>query len=114
MNTMRLGVGPQGPRPLAVGPLAPQQRTSPASLARLSLLAVPGMQRRGFVGVALHLQDELLAAAGIEEDRQERRIDLGGFAADRDAFELMFTVGAALDDDGARLRLAEIHERDRG
>src|SRR5262245_49941792 len=63
--------------------------------------AVPGVEGRGPVGVAPHLQDEPLPAARVESDRQERRLHLEGLVAGCDAFQLVLPVGAALDDQRA-------------
>src|SRR5688572_28408396 len=77
----------RGPRALAREVLPPWP-----SPVRLPPLPLPGVKGRGPVGVAPHLQDEALTAAGIDPDRQERRLHRGGLAAGRDALQLVLPV----------------------
>jgi len=73
-------------------------------------LAVPRMDDRRNVGVALHLQDEFLPAAGIELHREQRRLDRGGLASGSHADQLMLAVATALHDHRSPLRRVEVDQ----
>src|SRR4249920_3781449 len=75
---------------------------------------LPRMQNRGSVGIALHLEHELLARTGIELHAQQRTADRRRDAIAGHRYELMLAVTASLHDDGPGLGWIQIDERHRG
>src|SRR5437016_13873864 len=86
----------------------------PASIFALDRGAMPRMQHRRRIGVALHSQGEPLSAAGTQLDSQQRRIDPRGLLSNRDALELMLAVRPALHYQGPWLRFVKVHQRHHG
>src|SRR5437870_1044768 len=77
-------------------------------------IAIPGMDQRRRVRIAIHPKRQASPSAWTEADRQEWSVDGAGFGVGGHAVDLVLAVGAALNDNRSRRRLVDVYQGQHG